>query len=115
MIIALTHYTTGKKTLINYNFVVEAHSVFDSSTNRTNTKITYATNAGDKVINVDETPEEIHEIIYKAQCGEKQVVDWTPMNRIEDKFSNSYKQQYRQRQFPNERNYNRQETFNENL
>lgn len=87
MIIKLTH--RGKPTMINVNQVLSIYMDTDMKQGKYLAKITFTSG----VVFVDESLEEIHEIIKRVEGGEEQVIDWTntpqPIDeRIEQDYMN---------------------------
>lgn len=87
MIVKLTH--RGKPTMVNVNQILTIYMDTDMKQGKNLAKITFTSG----VVFVDETLEEIYEIIKGVENGEDQVIDWTitPQSfdeRIEQDYAN---------------------------
>ena len=87
MIIKLTH--KGKPTLVNVNNILSMYMDTDMKQGKVKAKITFSSG----VVFVDETLEEIYDIINLVSSGKEQVIDWTnqpqPIDeRIEQDYMN---------------------------
>lgn len=71
IIIKLTH--RGKPTLVNVNQILSIYMDTDMKQSRLLAKITMSSG----VVFVDETLEEIYDIIKSVMSGKEQVIDWT--------------------------------------
>jgi len=103
MIIKLTH--RGKPTMINVNNVLSMYRDTDMKQGKELSKITFTSG----VVFVDETLEEIYEIIKGVQSGKEQVIDWTYTpptfdERIEQDYMN-VRNTYNQPRRPTRRPY----------
>ncbi len=104
MIIKLTH--RGKPTLVNVNQILSIYMDTDMKQSKHLAKITMSSG----VVFVDETLEEIYEIIKGVESGKEQVIDWTyqpqPIDeRIEQDYMN-VRNTYNRPQRPMRRPYN---------
>jgi len=104
MIIKLTH--RGKPTLVNVNQILSIYMDTDMKQSKVLAKITM--NSG--VVFVDESLEEIYDIIKLVMSGKEQVIDWTyqpqPIDeRIEQDYIN-VRNTYNRPQRPMRRPYN---------
>ena len=103
MIIKLTH--RGKPTLVNVNQVLSIYMDTDMKQSKHLAKITMSSG----VVFVDETLEEIYEIIKGVESGKEQVIDWTYQpptfdERIEQDYM-SVRNNYNQPRRPTRRPY----------
>jgi len=105
MIIKLTH--RGKPTIFNINHIVSYYEDTNMKEGKRGIKVMLSTNAG---VFVDETKEEIYDIIKLVMSGKEQVIDWTyqpqPIDeRIEQDYMN-VRNTYNRPQRPMRRPYN---------
>ena len=86
--IKLTH--KGKPTLVNVNNILSIYMDTDMKQGKLKAKVTFSSG----VVFVDETLEEIYDIINSVMSGKEQVIDWTyqpqPIDeRIEQDYVNT--------------------------
>lgn len=86
--IKLTH--KGKPTLVNVNNILSIYMDTDMKQGKLKAKVTFSSG----VVFVDETLEEIYDIIKSVMSGKEQVIDWTyqpqPIDeRIEQDYMNT--------------------------
>ena len=87
MIIKLTH--KGKPTLVNVNNILSIYMDTDMKQQKLKAKITM--NSG--VVFVDESLEEIYDIINDVMSGNQQVIDWTNIPQpIDERIESDYQQ-----------------------
>jgi hypothetical protein len=85
MIIKLTH--KGKPTLVNVNNILSIYMDTDMKQQKLKAKITMSSG----VVFVDETLEEIYDIVNDVMNGNKQVIDWTCQPQpIDERIENDY-------------------------
>jgi hypothetical protein len=108
MLVTLTYYGNGKKTIVNFDEVKTIYEVFNKEENCPTTKILFkgSTLRMEDFINVSESVEEIHNIINELRENGSQVVD----------FSQNVKQVIREGydRFRRERTYNRENVLDDN-
>lgn len=108
MFIKLTH--KGRPTLVNVQNVISIYYDIDVKQQKRLTKLTFING---NVVFVDETLEEVYDIIEGVSKGEKQAIDWTTQppsidDRMEESFSYDNRPSYRPRKrVYQEREYNR--------
>jgi hypothetical protein len=88
MFIKLTH--KGKPTMVNVNNILSIYMDTDMKQGKLRAKVTFSSG----VVFVDETLEEIYDIIKLVMSGKEQVIDWTyqpqPIDeRIEQDYVNT--------------------------
>ncbi len=88
MFIKLTH--KGKPTMVNVNNILSIYMDTDMKQGKLRAKVTFSSG----VVFVDETLEEIYDIIKLVMSGKEQVIDWTyqpqPIDeRIEQDYMNT--------------------------
>jgi hypothetical protein len=113
MLIKLTYYGTDRPTLVNLDNVESIYQVFDKVMKRFSTKICFRGN--ESYINVEEELQTILRLAQEAKEGKYQDNDWESPS-LEDRLETSY-QNYKSRSTnfnPRERNYNREDMYNEN-
>jgi predicted transcriptional regulator len=87
MIIKLTH--KGKPTLVNVNNILSIYMDTDMKQQKLKAKITM--NSG--VVFVDESLEEIYDIVKDIMNGKEQVIDWTNIPQpIDERIESDYQQ-----------------------
>ena len=83
--IKLTH--KGKPTLVNVNQILSIYMDTDMKQQKVRAKITMSSG----VVFVDETLEEIYDIINDVMSGKEQVIDWTYQPQpIDEKIEQDY-------------------------
>lgn len=107
MFIKLTH--KGRPTLINVENIINVYYDNDVKQQRRLAKLTFVNG---NVVFVDESLEEVHEIIQKVLSGEKQAIDWTIQppsieERMEESFSYDRPTYRPRKRVYQEREYNR--------
>lgn len=113
MLIKLTYYGTDRPTLVNLDNVESIYQVFDKVMKRFSTKICFKGN--DSYINVEEELQTILRLAQEVKEGKYQDHEWESPS-LEDRLESSYLQ-YKSRSTnfqPRERNYNREDVFNNN-
>ncbi len=88
MFIKLTH--KGKPTIVNVNNILSIYMDTDMKQGKLRAKVTFSSG----VVFVDESLEEIYDIIKLVMSGKEQVIDWTyqpqPIDeRIEQDYMNT--------------------------
>ncbi len=87
MIIKLTH--KGKPTLVNVNNILSIYMDTDMKQQKLKAKITMSSG----VVFVDESLEEIYDIINDVMNGNQQVIDWTNQPQpIDERVESDYNQ-----------------------
>ena len=107
----LSYYGSGNTTMVNMTNFTTMYQTTDVRSGKLFTKIHFSET---NFIMVEETPQEIEEIMESIESGEKQDVEWK-VPSIDDRFERqSYQpRQQRQRNYqPRERNYNNFQTEN---
>ena len=100
MFIKVTH--KGKPTLLNTNNIVTMFNGYDKVTSRKATTITF-TNSN--TLFIDESLEEVYDIIARVMSGEKQTIDWTYQQQpFDERMERSYAPRP---------HYNRREEYNQ--
>ncbi len=104
MFIKLTH--KGKPTMVNVNNILSIYMDTDMKQGKLRAKVTFSSG----VVFVDESLEEIYDIIKLVMSGKEQVIDWTyqpqPIDeRIEQDYMNT-RNTYSRPQRPMRRPYN---------
>jgi hypothetical protein len=100
MIIKLTH--KGKPTLVNVNQILSIYMDTDMKQGKLKAKVTFSSG----VVFVDESLEEIYDIIKSVMSGKEQVIDWTNQPQpIDERIENDY-HQVRSTYRPTRRPYN---------
>ncbi len=100
MFIKLTH--KGKPTMVNVNNILSIYMDTDMKQQKVRAKVTMSSG----VVFVDETLEEIYDIIKLVMSGKEQVIDWTYQPQpIDERIENDY-HQVRSTYRPTRRPYN---------
>ncbi len=87
MIIKLTH--KGKPTLVNVNNILSIYMDTDMKQQKLRAKVTMSSG----VVFVDESLEEIYDIINDVMSGNQQVIDWTNQPQpIDERVESDYNQ-----------------------
>jgi predicted transcriptional regulator len=85
MIIKLTH--KGKPTLVNVNNILSIYMDTDMKQQKLRAKVTMSSG----VVFVDESLEEIYDIINDVMSGNQQVIDWTNQPQpIDERVESDY-------------------------
>lgn len=105
MMIKLTH--KGKPTLVNVNNILSIYMDTDMKQGKLKAKVTFSSG----VVFVDESLEEIYDIIKNVMSGKEQVIDWTyqpqPIDeRIEQDFISNLNKHHRPMRRPYNPHYN---------
>jgi predicted transcriptional regulator len=100
MIIKLTH--KGKPTLVNVNNILSIYMDTDMKQQKLRAKVTMSSG----VVFVDESLEEIYDIINDVMSGNQQVIDWTNQPQPIDERVESDYNQVRNTYRPTRRPYN---------
>ena len=104
MIIKLTH--RGKPTLVNVNQILSIYMDTDMKQGKVLAKITMSSG----VVFVDESLEEIYDLIKLVMSGKEQVIDWTYQPpTIDERMEQDYmsvRNTYNRPQRPTRRPYN---------
>jgi hypothetical protein len=113
--IKLSYYGSGNTTMVNMTNFTTMYQTTDVRSGKLFTKIHFSET---NFIMVEESPQEIEEIMNLVESGEEQQIEWK-VPTIEERFerqSNYQPRQQRQRNNyqPRERNYNNYESSNYN-
>lgn len=85
MIIKLTH--KGKPTLVNVNNILSIYMDTDMKQQKLRAKVTMSSG----VVFVDESLEEIYDIVKDVMSGNEQVIDWTSQPQpIDERIESDY-------------------------
>ena len=112
MRVKLSYYGSGNTTCVNMDRFTTMYQTTDNRSGKLFTKIHFSET---NFIMVEESPQEIEEIMDLIESGEKQDVEWK-VPTIEERFERqSYQPRQRTyQQQPRERNYNGHNTPNYN-
>lgn len=111
MIVKLTYYGTNRSTLVNLSKVESMYQVFDKIHRRFSTKICF--NGNNSFINVEEDLQTIMKLQHEFLGGEYQSSEWDTQT-IDERFEDTFYRSEKPRYAPRERNYNTQNTYNDN-
>lgn len=111
MIVRLTYYGSNRSTLVNLKKVESIYQVYDRINRRFSTKICF--NGNNSFINVEEDLQTIMQLQQDFIDGKYQPTDFES-NTVDDRMEELY---YQNRPAPprfREKNFNSQNTYNEN-